>query len=283
MRKLFLLGAVLGLFSASLALAQTVSTSSTDSGQASSPQATATSTPSTVTFPIPELGDCASKQACKAYCDAPEHKEACLAYAEAHGLMSKAKTAAARLIIKKLGPGGCTSAAVCRAYCAEEANREECYTFAVKHGIKSQEEANQNKNFQAVLKATGGPGGCLQTTECKEYCADPLHATECRAFAELHGFMRLKNVMSSTSPERFGSTSQRMMPPARLDKMSSTTNRLYKNASTSPKNLNRPIPSSNIKPPPPPPSTDATSQPSTYIPRTSLGAGVAFILEFFGW
>src|SRR3989344_5521531 len=43
---------------------------------------------STVTFPVPELGNCTSKSKCRAYCDDLAHVKECVAFAESHGLMS---------------------------------------------------------------------------------------------------------------------------------------------------------------------------------------------------
>jgi len=39
------------------------------------------SSPLDIEFPIPELGNCAGKTECKAYCDDPDNEEACLAFA----------------------------------------------------------------------------------------------------------------------------------------------------------------------------------------------------------
>jgi hypothetical protein len=90
-RTLIVSGALAAFFAASIAFAQTAS-----------------STPAlSVVFPIAELGSCSSKESCKAYCDVAAHQDACLAYAETHGLMKKEDTDKARIVIKATGPGGC--------------------------------------------------------------------------------------------------------------------------------------------------------------------------------
>src|SRR5437868_4200883 len=42
-----------------------------------------------ITFPIPELGNCADKDACRAYCNDPANMDAFISFAKAHGLMNK--------------------------------------------------------------------------------------------------------------------------------------------------------------------------------------------------
>src|SRR5689334_18491712 len=85
---------------------------------------TATNETPKLTFPIAELGDCESKQACKLYCDAASHRDACFAYAKKVGLMSNEKVEAAKLLLSKKGPGGCNSKDSCKAYCADSSHAE---------------------------------------------------------------------------------------------------------------------------------------------------------------
>src|SRR3989344_9105259 len=42
-----------------------------------------------VEFPVAELGNCGSKEACRAYCDEPGNMPACIDFAKAHGLMNR--------------------------------------------------------------------------------------------------------------------------------------------------------------------------------------------------
>src|SRR3989344_7235130 len=44
-----------------------------------------------ITYPIDELGGCASQQECKTYCDDLANKDSCLAFAEKNGFISKEK------------------------------------------------------------------------------------------------------------------------------------------------------------------------------------------------
>src|SRR3989344_2993157 len=73
----------------------------------------------TITFPVAELGGCESKEACHAYCENPANHEACISFAEAHGLMSEEEIAIARKIGTQTGPGGCVGLQ-CKAYCDSE-------------------------------------------------------------------------------------------------------------------------------------------------------------------
>ena len=61
---------------------------------------------STVTFPVPELGNCTSKEQCKTYCDDPINHNSCISFAESHGLMNEEEVKIARAIGTQKGPGG---------------------------------------------------------------------------------------------------------------------------------------------------------------------------------
>ena len=49
-----------------------------------------------ITYPIDELGGCASQQECKTYCDDLANKDACLIFAEKNGFISKEKVEQAK-------------------------------------------------------------------------------------------------------------------------------------------------------------------------------------------
>ncbi len=145
------------------------------------------SSPFDITFPIPELGDCADQQACKAYCDEPAHSEACFAFAEKHGFVSKGesqKIEKTKEFSQKTGPGGCMGEKQCHAYCEDESHFDECVDFAVREGFMSSEEAERARKFQNQT----GPGGCKKDA-CKTYCEDPEHFEACAKFAQEQGFI----------------------------------------------------------------------------------------------
>jgi hypothetical protein len=185
-RTLIVSGALAAFFAASIAFADTASTTATTA----------------VTFPVAELGSCASKEACKAYCDVESHRDACLSFAESHGLMKKEDTDKARLILKLKGPGGCVGLA-CKTYCADTTHQDACESFAAEHGLLRAAEVSIVQD----IKQNGGPGGCSSATACRTYCADTTHAAECKAFAVEHG---LKPIMQAVQKveERMASSTE---------------------------------------------------------------------------
>lgn len=148
------------------------------------------------TYPIAELGNCDSKDSCKAYCDAEGHGPACLDYAGTHGLMSAEEIARARALMKEHeGPGGCQGTEQCRTYCNDPANLDQCTRFAKERGLvppggnKSEGERGkaQEAKIKAAIGAKGGPGGCTDVATCRAYCDDAAHREECVRFARESG------------------------------------------------------------------------------------------------
>src|SRR5437870_2293911 len=89
-----------------------------------------------ITFPIAELGNCASATACKTYCDVLEHIEACVNFGKAHGLVNQEQAdAGLKLKSVRTGPGGCTDKNACMTYCADPVHVDECVKFAQDHNL----------------------------------------------------------------------------------------------------------------------------------------------------
>lgn len=89
-------------------------------------------------------------EACRSFCEKPENREECLAFAKKNNLITSEQAADAENGIKihaKLaesgGPGGCADENMCRAYCGDPEHAEECTAFAVAHGGVSQEDARR--------------------------------------------------------------------------------------------------------------------------------------------
>ncbi len=152
--------------------------------------------PFTISFPIPELGNCGSMNECKTYCDVPENLEACTTFAEGRGLASKKQVEQAKALSAG-GPGSCRGEEACRNYCSDASHSEECLVFAEKHGFISKDDAKQSRKF---LGATG-PGGC-KGEECKTYCADPAHQEACVAFAEKNGLISREDAQQTRVQRR---------------------------------------------------------------------------------
>ncbi|MBI5457999.1 hypothetical protein HY971_04735, partial [Candidatus Kaiserbacteria bacterium] len=150
---------------------------------------------STVTFPVGELGNCASKSECHAYCDNLANIKKCVAFAESHGLMSAEEARQAREFerLGGKGPGGCTSKDSCESFCEKPGNMRQCLDFAKQSGMMSAEELQEAEKVAAYLDKGGTmPGGCRGEKECRAYCEDGAHAEECVAFATKAGFMSEK-------------------------------------------------------------------------------------------
>lgn len=137
-----------------------------------------------IVFPIAELGNCADRNACKTYCDDLTHKDACVAFARAHGIMSEEEASEAEKM-PKVGPGGCQSESACRAYCGDAEHQEECLAFTERHNIKTP-RGTEVRERARLIREQGAPGQCQSEKECRAYCENPAHQGECLVFAEKH-------------------------------------------------------------------------------------------------
>lgn len=141
-----------------------------------------------IAFPVQELGNCASKEACHDYCELGEHMDACIAFAKAHGLMNEEEAERSEKFSARMKegktPGNCTSPASCNAYCEDVTHLDECIRFAETEGFKG-EEYERGKKIRSYLKGGGTmPGGCTSRASCEAYCGDFSRAEECFRFAE---------------------------------------------------------------------------------------------------
>ncbi len=164
-----------------------------------------------ITFPIPELGNCADRAACKAYCNDVANQSACQSFAEAHGLTVRAQsnpdtgsqgdtgTNDKLLAIQKDGgPGNCAVGAsnpekTCRAYCNATAHIQECVSYGKSHGFLRGDQLAQAEKVAAALKSgVPLPQGCTDQQSCEETCQNPTsldQAKSCFAFAKAAGLL----------------------------------------------------------------------------------------------
>lgn len=144
-------------------------------------------------YPISELGSCENQDACYAYCESPEHFDACMAFAEANQLLPQKQIeryAQMTEAIKNGGPGGCESQDACETYCSDLTHMAECIAFAEVNGLMGQEELAEAEKVLAALESGATlPGGCSSKDSCEDYCSDVTHGEECLAFAEVSGMM----------------------------------------------------------------------------------------------
>jgi hypothetical protein len=142
-----------------------------------------------IDFPVEELGNCTSKEECKAYCDDSTHLEECLNFSVEHGMITSEKAKRIKLMNSDdfVGPGGCTSPEACREFCSKEENMETCLQYNVDNGLMTQEKAERIR--ERVNQEIEGPGGCKSKEECKNYCDNPDNVEECLQFAVDEGRM----------------------------------------------------------------------------------------------
>lgn len=144
-----------------------------------------------ITFPVAELGNCASKSECRTYCNNPANMRACISFAKKHGLMNAAEADRAERFSERLeageGPGDCRSPDECDAYCENITHLDECLAFAEEHGIE--DVGIEDARKIAVYLREGGqmPGGCVSRASCEIYCGDFSHARECYEFVVAAG------------------------------------------------------------------------------------------------
>ena len=153
-----------------------------------------------IEFPIPELGNCDSREACKAYCNNPINIEACVEFAEKHGLMDKNAGERALNMARGFqsqnfsGPGGCKTHEACRTYCESGDNMEECITFAEAHGMMPERELAEARKIMQLMREGRTPGGCNSRAACETYCISHDNFEECATFAVANGLASEKEV-----------------------------------------------------------------------------------------
>jgi len=129
-----------------------------------------------IIYPATELGGCKDKTACFAYCDNPEHRGDCVAFAAKHNLLPPEELARAQKFeeIGGIGPGGCNSEASCEAYCNDVTRIHICIKFGEDNGLLKGRELEEAKRVKEFIDAGGRlPGGCTNKKSCEEICENP--------------------------------------------------------------------------------------------------------------
>lgn len=148
-----------------------------------------------ITFPIPELGNCAGESTCRTYCetDDPGRIKTCLNFAKTHGLLNEEEAARGEKladILEKGGPGGCKSKSECENYCNDVEHIDSCLDFAEANDFLPKDELAEARKVQSALKAGKNlPGGCKSKSECEAYCAEPARIRACLDFAKGAGLL----------------------------------------------------------------------------------------------
>ncbi len=162
------------------------------------------STLSKITYPVIELGNCASQQECKTYCSIASNYSKCAAFAQKVGLVIEVpddKKGVFTAMQKGESPGGCKDEASCRKYCesTDTDNIKECLAFAEKFNLVSADELKEMRQMAAV-KQSGAkfPGNCKTKESCLAYCENPTRQVECMEFAIKAGFISKEDAEAAT-------------------------------------------------------------------------------------
>lgn len=145
-----------------------------------------------IVYPVVDLGNCKSKDACKSYCDKPENISACVAFAEKNKLMSQDEINGAKKFIDAgvKGPGGCSGKDACEEYCNYTSHINECIAYAEQTGILTPKELAEAKQVQSAIQRGIQPPPCNGKKQCDTYCENPKNIKECVDFGESAGFLQ---------------------------------------------------------------------------------------------
>ncbi|MEK9209569.1 MAG: hypothetical protein AAB926_01935 [Patescibacteria group bacterium] len=147
---------------------------------------------SDIIYPVPELGNCQSREVCETFCDQPENMPACLDFAEDNNLMPEKDIDLARKMLElgeTEGPGGCQGQAECDAYCDDISNIRECVDFAEKNGLIPPDELEEARKVISAIERGVQPPPCNSKSECDQICRKPENMKTCIAFAKEAGLM----------------------------------------------------------------------------------------------
>lgn len=128
----------------------------------------------TYVFPIAELGNCATRQECYAYCNNPDNKSVCLAFAQAHqtkspsaqGQPTSGNSSLAVLFAQEAKRVlGCDYATTCRTFCNVSENKAKCSAFV--------------KSFNAGHKSQNTGTEMPSTSAMSLDCSNPVNRERC--------------------------------------------------------------------------------------------------------
>ncbi|GEM_PF-2131417 len=165
--------------------------SSAQTAKSSASPLTDSSSLNDIKYPIPELGNCSSKDSCKSYCDKPQNSNACFVFAGQRNLMSAEELDHAKKFKDggMIGPGSCKGQAECDQYCGNGDHMEECIAFAQKNGMMSSQQLEESQKVLAAVKKGVKPPACGGPKQCDAYCGSPEHMEECVNFSLAAGLM----------------------------------------------------------------------------------------------
>ncbi len=181
-----------------LVLVTTTSVKAIDSSSSANPAAKYG-----ITFPVAELGNCNSLNACKTFCQDITNKDACIAFAKKKGFYKEKEAMANQqtLLTSAKSELGCDSADSCKQFCGEQQNWIKCGEFAKKHGlgVKLPQGSPQASPRPDLLEKAGQFLGCTSEDSCKAFCSQIENHQKCMDFARLIGLIQRSNDDSSGS------------------------------------------------------------------------------------
>lgn len=132
-----------------------------------SPTTTNTKEQVKLTYPIAELGNCESAEACKAYCDDPNNATACVTYAKLKKFYKP--SAFAEAAKRELGCDPDTGG--CKDICAKEENKAKCQNLAERFN-KKYAHPDWMTTLMKELK-------CDSVEACKKLCYQAEYQQKC--------------------------------------------------------------------------------------------------------
>lgn len=140
-----------------------------------------------ITFPIPELGNCATFTECLSYCSDPVNYSACIDYAKDKGFYKEEDIDLEDEMFwnKTREELGCDSYQSCQAYCELPENYEVCNDFARRNNLIGGYEEDTAK--EEILGKAREYLGCDSYTSCRAYCEDPANYQRCDELASAIG------------------------------------------------------------------------------------------------
>lgn len=147
-----------------------------------------------ITFPVPQLGNCASANACYTYCSQPQNQPVCMEFAHNHGLAKPEQSSVSPAILADAKTQlGCGSEISCKSLCSLPENFQKCQTFAQSHGLGP--PPSQGVNPQIIASARIELG-CDSESSCRSFCSNPENRTKCREFAKKQGLEKEETGMT---------------------------------------------------------------------------------------
>lgn len=145
-----------------------------------------------ITFPITELGNCASAQECMTYCNQPANQTTCFEFGKKKGLIEEGEMSQQgganeeKFLENAKAKLGCDGKEACMAFCSDMNNRQKCEQFAREQGFSQTQQSPQSNVSQTVIQDAKTQLGCDSETSCRSFCSNPDNQQKCQEFGRQH-------------------------------------------------------------------------------------------------